>query len=178
MGELLTAWVLANRRPLTWFAAAALALAAVAWLVPIRGPLGPESATDRSIGDTPQNPPPEDLAAFLDVKRWGVSLREVNARLADEEAARRGSSWGLNPALKTLGYVGLVVEADANTVLLATTDGSVARVEPGHVLADGRILAAVEGHAITLRSPDDGTVEVLELFPRPSARDAADSEGG
>ena len=139
----------------------------LAWLVPISNPTGTDAGADQSLGDATQNPSSEDLTAFLDVKRWGVSLREVNDRLAGEEAGRRS---GLNPALKALGYVGLVVEADANTVLLTTTDGTVARLEPGDTLPDGRVLAEVEGNSITLRAADGGAVEVLELFPRPATQ--------
>ena len=121
----------------------------------------------------PENPALEDLTAFLDVKRWGLSLREVNARIAAEEAQRQGRRSGLNPALKELGYVGLVVEADANTVLLTTTEGTVARLEPGDALLDGRILAAVEGNSITLRAANGGELEVLETVPA-----SADASGG
>ena len=63
--------------------------------------------------------------------------------------------------------MGLVVEADANTVLLTTAEGTVARLEPGDTLPDGRVLAEVEGTSITLRAENGGEVEVLELFPRP-----------
>ena len=157
----------AYRRHLRWFVAAVLGLAVLAWLLPISNPADTDSTAGRPLGDAPQNPPPEDLTAFLDVKRWGISLREVNARIAQEEAQRLGSGSDLNPALKALGYVGLVVEADANTVLLTTTEGTVARLGPGDTLPDGRALAEVEGNSITLRAANGGEVEVLELFPRP-----------
>ena len=156
----------AYRRHLRWFVAAVVALAVLAWLLPISNPADTDSNADRRLGDAPQNPPPEDLTAFLDVKRWGISLREVNARIAEEEA-QLGRKSGLNPALKALGYVGLVVEADSNTVLLTTTEGTVARLEPGDTLPDGRVLADVQGNSITLRAANGGEVEVLELFPRP-----------
>lgn len=146
-----------------------LLVAVLAWLLPIADPADTGAGADHSLGDAPQNRTPEDLTAFLDVERWGVSLREVNDRLAEEEA-RLGGRSGLNPALKALGYVGLVVEADANTVLLTMIEGTVARLEPGDALPDGRILAEVEGNSITLRAADGGEVEVLELFPRPAAQ--------
>ena len=146
-----------------------LLVAVLAWLLPIADPANTGAGADQSLGEAPQNPAPEDLRAFLDVDRWGVSLREVNDRLAEEQA-RLGGRSGLNPALKALGYVGLVVEADANTVLLTTVDGAVARLEQGDALADGRILAEVEGNSITLRAADGGEMEVLELFPRPAAQ--------
>ena len=161
---MVSAWC---RRPKRWFVAAALVSAVLAWLLPISNPADTGSIADLPLGDSPGNPPPEDLAAFVDVKRWGMSLREVNARIADEEARKAGLGSGLNPALRALGYVGLVVEADANTVLLTTAGGAVARLEPGDALPDGRLLAEVEGNRIALRDANGGEVEVLELFPRP-----------
>ncbi|MDE0004261.1 MAG: hypothetical protein OXQ29_16350 [Rhodospirillaceae bacterium] len=161
------AWLHAYRRRVTWFVAALLFPAVLAWLLPVSNPADTNSIADRLPGDAPRKLPPEDLAAFLDVKRWGISLREINARIAKEEAQRLGSRSDLNPALKALGYVGLLVEADANTVLLTTTEGMIARLEPGDALPDGRVLAEVQGNSITLRAADGGEVEVLELFPRP-----------
>ena len=160
-------WLQAHRRLLLAFLTTAAALILLAWLLPIPNPEATAAAAERPLADVPQNPPPEDLTAFLDVNRWGISLREVNARIADEEAQRQGGRPGLNPALKALGYVGLVVVSDANTVLLTTKEGTVARLEPGDPLPDGRILAAVAGHSITLREAGSGATEVLELFPRP-----------
>ena len=160
-------WLQAHRTLVLTFAATAAALIVLAWLLPIPNPSATSATADSPLTDIPQNPPPEDLTAFLDVSRWGVSLREINARIAEEEAQRQGRRPGLNPALKALGYVGLVEEADANTVLLTTKEGTVARLEPGDPLPDGRILAAVAGHSITLRAASGGAEEVLELFPRP-----------
>lgn len=165
--EGLPAWL--QGRYFKWFLAAVLLVAIAAWLVPIPDPADTDAGADQSLGDAPQIPTSEDLTAFLDVKRWGVSLREVNDRIAEEEA-RIGRRSGLNPALKALGYVGLVVEAEANTVLLTTTEGTVARLELGDTLPDGRVLAEVEGNSITLRAADGGEVEVLELFPRPATQ--------
>ena len=167
MTSLPTTWPSARRREIWLVAAVVLALAAFAWLLPIPHPSDADSNAGLQLGDAPATPPPEDLAAFLDGKRWGTSLREVNERIAREEG-QRGS--GLNPALKALGYVGLVVEADADTVLLTTAAGAVARLEPGDALPDGRVLAEVGGNSITLRPADGGEVEVLELFPRPPTR--------
>lgn len=158
-------WLHAHRRLLTAFVAIAATLIVLAWLLPIPNPEATADDAERPLAGTPRNPPPEDLTAFLDVKRWGISLREINARIAEEEGQRQGGRPGLNPALKALGYVGLVVEADANTVLLTTAEGTVARLEPGDPLPDGRILAAVAGHSITLRAAG-GALEVLELFRR------------
>lgn len=162
-------WLRAHRRLSITFVATAAALIVLAWLLPVPNPAATAAAAERPLADTPENPPPEDLTAFLDVSRWGVSLREINARIADEEAQRQGRRPGLNPALKALGYAGLVVEADANTVLLTTAQGTVARLTVGDALPDGRILDAVAGHSITLRAAAGGAVEVLELFPRPAA---------
>ena len=169
-------WLHTYRRHVTWFVAAALALAVLAWLVPISNPADAADNAEGPLREAPENPPPEDLTAFMDVKRWGLSLREVNARIAEEEAQRLGRRSGLNPALKELGYVGLVVQADANTVLLTTSEGTVARLEPGDALSDGRILAAVEGNSITLRAANGAEVEVLELFPRPPTQAEAGKE--
>ncbi len=162
-------WLHAHRRLSISFVATAAALVVLAWLLPIPNPAAAAATAERPFTDRPENPPPEDLTAFLDVNRWGMSLREINARIADEEAQRQGRRPGLNPALKALGYVGLVVEADANTVLLTTAEGTVARLAVGDAVPDGRILDAVAGHSITLRGSDGGAVEVLELFPRPAA---------
>ena len=169
----LATWLHAHRTLLIAFFATAVVLIALAGLLPIPNSEATAAATERRLADIPQNPPPEDLTAFLEVKRWGASLREINARIAEEEAQRQGRRPGLNPALKALGYVGLVEEADANTVLLTTLEGTVVRLEPGDPLPDGRILAAVAGHSITLREAGSGAEEVLELFPRPRA--AADA---
>ena len=160
-------WLQAHRTVVLAFAATAAALIVLAWLLPIPNPDATAASADRPLGGIPQNPPPEDLTAFLDVDRWGLSLREINARIADEEALRQGRRPGLNPALKALGYVGRVLQADAYTVLLTTAEGTIARLSTGDVLPDGRVLASVDGNSISLRSADTGAVEVLELFPRP-----------
>lgn len=164
----LPAWL--DGRYSRWFVAAVLLVGVAAWLVPVPDPSDTDAGADQSLGDAPQSPTPEDLTAFLDVKRWGVSLREFNDRIAEDEAERLGRRSGLNPALKALGYVGLVVEADADTVLLTTTEGTVARLAPGDTLPDGRVLADVEGNSITLRAAGGGEVEMLELFPRPATQ--------
>lgn len=168
-----SAWLHAYRSHLRWFLAAVLVLAALAWLLPISNSVDTDSNADRPLGDAPRHQPPEDLTAFVDVKRWGISLRQVNERIAEEEAQGLGR---LNPALRELGYVGLVVEADANTVLLTTTEGDVARLESGDALPDGRVLTKVGGNSITLRAASGGEVEVLEMFPRPSTGIEAEKE--
>ena len=159
-------WLQAHRNLVLAFAGTAAAVIVLAWLLPIPNPAADAASADRPLSGIPQNPPPEDLTAFLDVDRWGLSLREINARIAEEEALRQGRGPGLNPALKALGYVGRVLQADANTVLLTTAEGTIARLGTGEVLPDGRVLASVDGNSISLRSADTGAVEVLELFPR------------
>ena len=161
-----------SRRWLVGFATLAVALAAAAWLWPVSAPHRNTGDADLSLGEPPQRPAPEDLTAFLDLKRWGgASLREANA-----DAAARGNQRGpgLNPALKELGYVGLVVEAGTSTVLLTTADGTLARLHPGDALNDGRILVAIAHNSITLRAATATETEVLELFPRPSTAPSPD----
>ena len=155
-----------------------LVVVLVAWLLPVSVPAPRDARADGSFGALPQVPSPEDLAGFVDVGRWGVSLGEISGRIA---AAERGDGeTRLNAALKALGYVGLLVQADINTVLVTTTDGTVVRLKPGDALPDGRVLVEVARNSITLRAADgvaaeedgaveSGAVEVLELFPRPSS---------
>ena len=87
-------WLHAHRRQATWFAAAAPVLALLAWLVPIANPTDTDPNADRPLTEAPQNPPPEDLTAFLDVNRWGLSLREVNAA----SRMKRRNAWAADRA--------------------------------------------------------------------------------
>jgi hypothetical protein len=119
---------------------------------------------------------PEDLSAFVASDRWGVSFEELMETIAAEELSRRG----LNPALKRMGFLGLIEAGDAIAVLLASAEpdaGGIIQLAPGDTLPDGRVLAAVTDNSITLVSSPDGTVpadvdaagahrEVLLLFPR------------
>ena len=152
-----------------------VATVVAAFLVPI-GMSDGNSTADRLAGlrDVPAVVP-EDLTDFVASDRWGISLEHVLAEA--DEAEAQGS--GLNPALKALGYVGLVVEEEARTVLLTTIEGAVARLEPGDTLPDGRVLADVRGNSIALRAANGGDekagdVEVMELFPRPMPGDGTE----
>ena len=159
------------------FTGVLLLVVLVAWLLPVSVPASRYARADGSLGAPPRVPSPEDLAAFVDVARWGVSLGEINGRIAAAEGGDGESR--LNPALEALGYVGLLVQADINTVLVTTTDGTVVRLKPGDALPDGRVLVEVRRNSITLRAAEGGAVEggavergavdVLELFPRPSS---------
>ena len=146
-----------------WAAIACGVLAATALLalaVPLPRP--DVDARDRATGlDATAPVAGEDLTAFLDTKRWGRSLRELQAE-ARAEARGRG---GLNPVLVEMGYVGLIVTGDDNAMLLQLPAGGVARLVLGDRTPDGRTLAAIADNTLTLKS-GDGTEQVLELFPR------------
>ena len=119
---------------------------------------------------------PEDLSAFVAGGRWGVSFEALMETVAAEELSRRG----LNPALRRMGFLGLIEAGDAIAVLLASPEpdaGGIVQLAPGDTLPDGRVLAAVTDNSITLVSSPDGTLpadldapgahrEVLLLFPR------------
>ena len=158
-----------HARPVLWFAGAALLLAVLAWLVPVDAPIDRSRAADANLNALPALPPPEDLTPFLDGRRWGLSPREaIASRTAEQDGNRLA---GLNPALKALGYVGLVIESERHTVMLSTTEGGIARLAPGDKLPDGRLLVRVDGHAITLGDGEQGSeLEILELFPRAPLR--------
>ena len=161
--------------------AAILATIVAAFVIP-PGVSGGDAATDGRGGFTGNLPAavPEDLSAFVGSERWGVSLKDVLEEIAAEDLARRG----LNPALRAMGFLGLIETADATAVLLASPelDGSgIIQLAPGDTLPDGRVLTAVTDNSITLTSnpeggggsadpADDGAEgghqEVLLLFPR------------
>ena len=114
----------------------------------------------------------EDLTAFLDTKRWGRSLREIQAeRAAAAEDARTN---GLNPVLAEMGYVGLIVTKDRSAMLLTLPGGEIARLTLGERTPDGRTLSAISDNTLTLTS-SDGSEEVLDLFPQPPAGTEADA---
>ncbi len=164
------AWLRRYRGPLAWFLAFSLVAVLLAWIVPVGGPEAGAASDGRGILDlgqlAPELPATEDTTAFLNSTRWGISLREIDGRLAAEKRSKDEKDKSkLSPELKKLGYVGLVVEAAGDTVLLTKPDGAVARLRPGDALPDGRVLAAVAGNGITLRAKD-GKEHALELFPR------------
>ena len=127
---------------------------------------------------------PEDLSAFVGSDRWGISLEEVFETVGVENLARRG----LNPALRRIGFLGLIEAGDTTAVLLASPEpdgGSIIQLALGDTLPDGRVLTSVTDNSITLTgrpesagvaadakdSGDTGTdagvhQEVLLLFPR------------
>ena len=149
---------------MAWFAAALVVVVGASWGFPPaslgEGPALGERDVART--DPPHLPAVEDLTAFLDGKRWGDSLREIQSRIAAAQGQRTAAT--MATALKELGYVGLVVDPDAKTALLRLPDGRVRRLHPGEKLPDGRVLAAVTGNSLKLRTAA-GAEEVLDLFP-------------
>ena len=119
---------------------------------------------------------PEDLTAFLDIRRWGAPAPKP-------EPATKEPGPTLNPILAEMGYVGLIAVQDELAVLLALPEGEVVRMLPGDTLPDGRILVSATDDDLTLRG-DDGRSEVLTLFPplpaepAPAAAPEGDSIAG
>ena len=121
---------------------------------------------------------PEDLGAFLESRRWGVSLQDIRdaetakTRPAEPAEAVEPAEPSINPALAKMGFVGLIVTKEQSAVLLASPEGGVARFAPGDTLPDGRALVSVTDNSLTLRR-EDLHEEVLSLFPRAHAPPAA-----
>ena len=154
-----------------------------AFLIP-PGVAGGDAATDGPGGFSGELPAavPEDLSAFVVSERWGVSLEDVLEEVAAEDLARRG----LNPALKRMGFLGLMEAGDAIAVLLADPEidgGGIIQLAPGDTLPDGRVLTAVTDNSITLNSSSQGAgdtgvhQEVLLLFPRGESDPSTDQVG-
>ena len=148
------------------------------------GVSGGDAASDGSSGLAGDLPPsaPEDLSSFVGSVRWGVSLEDVLATIAAEDRARRG----LNPALKRMGFLGLIESGDATAVLLASPKpdgGGIIELAPGDTLPDGRVLTSVTDNSITLTSSSEGAgatgthQDVLLLFPRGEADRSAGPNG-
>lgn len=163
---LTTPFVVAGRLP-AWqrrWAVGVLGILVATVLVAVAVPIGVQGAMvpgRGSIGDEAISVAGgEDLTAFLDTKRWGRSLREIQA-----EAAAAGVGPRLNPVLAGMGYVGLIVTEDRSAMLLRLADGTVKRLQIGDRTPDGRVLSSVTDNTLTLRGRD-GMEEVLELFPR------------
>ena len=142
-------------------AVGAVALAALA--MPVHLPEGGAAADPADLlpGEVAGEAAPEDLGAFLASRRWGVFEPEVT-----EPAPPPAPPEDPDPApeFMKIGFVGLIVTGDERVVLLRTPEGKVARVAPGAVLPDGRVLISVSDDRLVLRSegrPD----EVLTLFP-------------
>lgn len=120
-------------------------------------------------GDLPAAAP-EDLSGFVGSERWGVSLEDVLERIASENLERGG----LNPALRKMGFLGLMEAGDTTAVLLADPEidgGGIVQLAPGDTLPDGRVLTSVTDNSITLTERSEGAdaqgaqQEVLLLFP-------------
>lgn len=158
-----------GRHPLVPILLAAIAFAVIGLLLPPR-------STDASGGpglDGSQSAaplaPPEDLADFRTLSRWGTSIQSVED--AQTGAVDQPAS-GLNPELVKLGFIGLSRSADEIAVLLTHPDGHT-RLTGGDTLPDGRTLLAVTDNDLTLEDAD-GRRETLVLFPRVSATDPDD----
>ena len=152
-----------------WIAGALSALAATALLAAVLPVPGAETATTDRAGtgvSTVSATAEEDLTAFLDTKRWGRSLREIQEERA--AAAGRGCGRdrrsGLNPVLVEMGYVGLIVTPEYSAMLLTLPTGDIARLTLGDRTPDGRTLSSLTDNTLTLTATD-GSDEVLELFP-------------
>lgn len=165
-----------HRRPLLGALAAVSVTAAAAWALPVEVADGRAAALRNPLAaPPPQVAPEEDLTAFLASRRWGVSLAEVDAARAAEEATQMEQA--ARAELDRIGFVGVSAtvrpsagptagqapEWAERAVLLALPDGGVGRFEAGETLPDGRRLVAITAAALTLAA--DGEQETLRLFP-------------
>ena len=165
-----------HRRPLLGALAAVAVTAAAAWALPVEVADGRAAALRNPLAaPPPQLAPEEDLTAFLTSRRWGVSLAEVDAARAAEEATQMEQA--ARAELDRIGFVGVSAtvrpsagpaagqapEWAERAVLLALPDGGVGRFEAGETLPDGRRLVAITAAALTLAT--DGEQETLRLFP-------------
>ena len=152
-----------------WWGGAVLAcLAAVLAALAMPVPLPDGSGAADSLSGLPEDtakPAPEDLRAFMDSRRWGASLREILEAQAEKARQAKPEQLAVNPVLANMGFVGLIVTADRNDVLLQAPEGGVARFAPGDTLPDGRTLVSITDNALTLKAADSSE-EVLTLFPR------------
>ena len=103
---------------------------------------------------------PEDLSAFLAIRRWGAPPEEAQEPEPVEETTP-----ALNPVLAQMGFVGLIAAQDERSVLLALPEGEIVRMLPGDTVPDGRILVSVTDNSLTLQG-EGQPAEVLTLFPR------------
>ena len=143
---------------------AAAAVVAAALEMPVRLPAGEMSTgvADR-LPERAALAAPEDLAAFLEIRRWGPPPAEEPG--APEPAPAEDSGAALNPILAEMGFVGLIAAPEMRAVLLALPEGEIVRMLPGDTLPDGRILVTVGDNSLTLVA-EGGPEEVLTLFPR------------
>ena len=139
------------------------AVVAAALAMPVRLPEGAAGAEPAErLPEAPAAAAPEDLAAFLEIRRWGPPPAEPEPAPAEEAEPV------LNPVLAEMGFVGLIAAQDERAVLLALPEGEIVRMLPGDTLPDGRILVSVADNSLTLQG-ESGPAEVLTLFPRLSA---------
>ena len=146
--------------------AAALVLGGATVLAALATPvrLPEEGARTDPAGTLPEvavEVAPEDLGAFLESRRWGISFEETRKKSAPPVEPDGPS---INPALAKMGFVGLIVTKEESAVLLESPDGGIARVAPGDTLPDGRTLVSVTDNSLTLKG-GDLPEEVLTLFP-------------
>ena len=135
------------------------AVAAAALALPVPPPAtGAHADAGAAIPEGATEAAPEDLTAFLAIRRWGAPPP------APKPEAVEAPGPTLNPILAEMGYVGLIAVQDELAVLLALPEGDVVRMLPGDTLPDGRILVSATDDDLTLRG-DDGRSEVLTLFP-------------
>ncbi|MDE0039772.1 MAG: hypothetical protein OXU77_19780 [Gammaproteobacteria bacterium] len=152
------------RHPLAPILVAAVALAVIGSLLPPRstdGATGPGMGGGRPV---PPLAPPEDLADFRTMSRWGTNIAMVED---GQGAPVVEPASGLNPELVKLGFIGLSRSAGEIAVLLTHPDGHT-RLTGGDSLPDGRTLFEVTDNDLTLEDAD-GRRETLVLFPRVSA---------
>ena len=159
-------------------AAGAAALAAfAAHEMPVRLPEGSVAADP--VGLLPEGPvgeaAHEDLGTFLRQPALGrlPSRRSRSRPPPPPEPARPPPE----PAFEKLGFVGLIVTGDERVVLLRTPGGGIARVAPGAVLPDGRVLVSVSDDRLVLRG-EGRHEEVLTLFPPVPSTDDAPAPAG
>ena len=139
-------------------AAGAVIAAALAMPVPLSEGVAATDPAER-LPEAPFEAAPEDLGAFLEIRRWGPPPA------APEPEAVEEATPALNPILAEMGFVGLIAVQDERAVLLALPEGEIVRMLPGDTLPDGRILVSVADNSLTLAG-EGGPAEVLTLFPR------------
>ena len=156
----LLVWMDRYRRPLIVTLSAWSLIGLTAFLIPVGLP-DSDARGDRQgelMGSTVGQFTAEDLKAFFDSRRWGVSLQEI------DELLMRANQPGINPVLAEMGYVGLITTDATNAMILMLPEGEITRLELGDTLPDGRILASVTQNSLTLRD-ENQQEEVLLLFP-------------
>ena len=165
------------RRPIIVVLAAWSLTSLAALLIPVDQPDG-DLRGDRHgylIGSAAKQSTAEDLDAFFDSRRWGVSLREINDLLVGANQP------GLNPVLAEMGYVGLIMVsgqnvpateyctgsgdtcpwlwADASLLLLGVVPGVIA------LIVDFGSGAWQHTHQRKVRQARDGISSAHTLFP-------------